>query len=212
MRNFVIGLAMASTALTTPAMAREGQWYIQGDAGAMIVEDIDFEINGTPDQAIASHDTGFDVGAVVGYDFGGFRLETETSYRRADLENVEAGSAGLPLNFNQSAAGVNFFGQETRPALGTSSALSFMVNGLLDFGDEEGIQAFAGGGVGIARVDYEGRVNSNGPGVWDDSDTGFAYQFLAGIRSPLSDSWDVGLKYRYFVVPGVDIRECNGRC
>ena len=35
MRNLVIGLAMASTALTAPAMAREGQWYIEGDAGVM---------------------------------------------------------------------------------------------------------------------------------------------------------------------------------
>ena len=40
MRKIVIGLAMASTALTAPAMAREGQWYVEGNAGVMLVEDV----------------------------------------------------------------------------------------------------------------------------------------------------------------------------
>ncbi|KPQ29724.1 MAG: OmpA family porin, partial [Porphyrobacter sp. HL-46] len=37
MRKLVIGMAMASTALASPALARDGQWYIQGDGGVMIV-------------------------------------------------------------------------------------------------------------------------------------------------------------------------------
>src|SRR6056297_1203205 len=115
MRNIVIGMAMASTALTAPAMAREGQWYIQGDAGVMIVEDIDIDVNGVRDDALAGHDTGGDFGAVVGYDFGGFRLETEASYRTAELEEAAAGTQGLALN--PSNGTFNTF-SDTRAALG----------------------------------------------------------------------------------------------
>ncbi|MEE4213305.1 MAG: hypothetical protein V2I43_29010, partial [Parvularcula sp.] len=116
MRKIVIGLAMASTALATPAMAREGQWYIQGDAGVMLVEDINFEINGSPNEAIASNDAGWDAGAAVGYDFGVVRVEAEASYRRAGLETVDARAAGLALNPSpNSPGGFNLVRQEIRP-------------------------------------------------------------------------------------------------
>ena len=67
MRKIVIGLAMASTALTAPAMAREGQWYIEGDAGVMLVEDVTLDVNGVTGDAVADHDTGADFGGIVGY-------------------------------------------------------------------------------------------------------------------------------------------------
>ena len=212
MRNIVIGLAMASTALTTPAMAREGQWYIQGDAGAMIVEDITFDINGVSNGATASHDSGWDAGVAVGHDFGGFRVEAETSYRRAGLEDAATGTEGLALNSGSLApGGINLFRNEVRPAAGITDTLSFMLNGLVDFGDDDGLQGFVGGGVGVARVDMEGRVNVNGPGLWDDSDTGLAWQVLAGVRAPVSDRWDVGLKYRFFRAESVDLIDPLGR-
>ncbi|HSJ79523.1 MAG TPA: flagellar motor protein MotB, partial [Erythrobacter sp.] len=88
MRNLVIGMAMASTALTTPAMAREGQWYIQGDGGVMIVEDQNLDVNGSPANSSVNYDTGYDFGGLVGYDFGAFRLEAEASYRSANVDDV----------------------------------------------------------------------------------------------------------------------------
>lgn len=208
MRKLVIGMAMASSALATPAMAREGQWYIEGDGGVMLVEDQNITVNGAVDNASANYDTDYDFGGIVGYDFGAFRLEAEASYRAADLTDVSAGNQGLALN--PSVGGTSRF-TGTRTALGEVNALSFMVNGLFDFGSDDGLQGFAGGGVGVARVDMDGRVNTNGPGVWDDSDTGFAWQLLAGVRAPLSDSWDVGLKYRFFNVPDVGLVDPIGR-
>lgn len=208
MRKLVIGMAMASSALATPAMAREGQWYIEGDGGVMLVEDQNITVNGAVDNASANYDTDYDFGGIVGYDFGAFRLEAEASYRAADLTDVSAGNQGLALN--PVTGGFSRF-TGTRTALGEVNALSFMVNGLFDFGSDDGLQGFAGGGVGVARVDMDGRVNSNGPGVWDDSDTGFAWQLLAGVRAPLNDSWDVGLKYRFFNVPDVGLVDPIGR-
>ena len=44
MRKLAIGLALASTALATPSMARDGQWYVGVDGGAMVVEDLKYKI------------------------------------------------------------------------------------------------------------------------------------------------------------------------
>lgn len=204
MRKFVIGMAMASTALTAPAMAREGQWYIQGDGGAMLVEDVQFDVDGNLNDAEAGFEEGYDFGGVVGHDFGAFRLEAEASYRAADMDELTAGTAGLPTTANTSVANV------TLPAAGELNALSFMVNGLFDFGPDDGLQAFFGGGIGVARVDVNGTVFQRGS-AFDDSDTGLAWQILAGVRAPLSDSWDVGLKYRFFNAEDVDLIDVQGR-
>jgi hypothetical protein len=38
MRKIALGLALASTALATPALAKDKTWYVEGDAGGVIVE------------------------------------------------------------------------------------------------------------------------------------------------------------------------------
>ncbi len=96
MRKLAIGLALASTALASPSMARDGQWYVGVDGGVMLVEDLDLNIGPAPIQGTAQTDTGYDFGAVVGYDFGGFRLEAETSYREADLSSFTSGVSAIP--------------------------------------------------------------------------------------------------------------------
>jgi outer membrane protein OmpA-like peptidoglycan-associated protein/opacity protein-like surface antigen len=205
MRKLAIGLALASTALASPALARDDQWYVGVDGGAMIVEDLDLNIGTTDNAGSIDADTGYDFGGVVGYDFGGFRLESEVSYREADLEQTNVGAVGIPLN----ALTPPTVRAGSYATAGDANALSFMVNGLLDFGDDDGIQGFVGGGVGVARVDVQNILAT--PSWLDDSDTGFAWQALAGIRAPLSDSWDVGLKYRFFNAPDVDLVDRLGR-
>jgi OmpA-OmpF porin, OOP family len=188
MRKLAISLALASTALASPALARDDQWYVGVDGGAMIVEDLDIASNGTT-LVNSGFDKGFDVGGVVGYDFGGFRLESEVSYRKASIKDH---TVTLPAPL--AALNGTYDGES---AFGKASALSFMVNGLLDFGDDDGIQGFVGGGVGVARIDLS-NFGVASTTLLDDSDTGFAWQALAGIRAPLSNSWDIGLKYRFF--------------
>ncbi|MFK4874355.1 outer membrane protein, partial [Novosphingobium sp. ZW T3_23] len=174
MRKLVLGLALASTAIATPALARDNSWYLELDAGAMIVEDADLNVNGVSNAATAEFGTGFDGGAVLGYDFGPFRLETEASYRQASF----MGSNGPD-----------------------GSNLTFMVNGLLDFGPDDGLQGYVGGGAGVGRVHYD---------IFDDSDTGFAWQAIAGIRAPISSRVDVGLKYRFSNVNNLDFVDVAG--
>ena len=140
MRKMVIAIAFASTAIASPALARNDAWYIGVEGGAMLVEDIDFKLAGTSTIAVKSTDRfGYDVDGIIGYDFGSFRMEAEVGYREA---RVDTHSLGLPL------AG-NLAGQYPKArSFGKNSALSFMLNGMLDFGDDDGLNGFVGGGVG----------------------------------------------------------------
>jgi OmpA-OmpF porin, OOP family len=205
MRKLAIGLALASTALASPSMARDGAWYVGVDGGAMLVEDLNLNIGAAPIEVEADTDTGYDFGGVVGHDFGGFRLEAEVSYREADITNTSGATPWLPRASNPA----NVFAAGSYASAGDANALSFMLNGMFDFGDDDGLQGFVGGGVGVARVDVHNVVSA--PTWLDDSDTGFAWQAIAGIRAPLSDSWDVGLKYRLFNAPNVDLVDIRGR-
>ena len=76
MRKTIIGLALATTVLATPALARDDSWYMELDAGVMKMEDTRFNIGPTVDAVSVDHDIGADAGFIIGYDFGGFRLET----------------------------------------------------------------------------------------------------------------------------------------
>ncbi|MET1755021.1 outer membrane beta-barrel protein, partial [Novosphingobium sp. RD2P27] len=184
MRKLVIGLALASTAIATPSLARDNAWYIEGGFGAMIVEDTSFDISGINNAAAVDSDYGYDGGVSIGYDFGPFRLETEGSYRRAENDEYTTGGT-------------------TGGAWGHGDVLSFMLNGLLDFGPDDGIQGFVGGGVGVGRVHY--RVNVPGSVVVNDKDTRFAWQALAGVRAPVTENIDMGLKYRFHNVDNLSM-------
>jgi hypothetical protein len=47
MRKLILGVALASSALATPALAKSKSWYVEGDGGAMLVEDADVAVAGT---------------------------------------------------------------------------------------------------------------------------------------------------------------------
>lgn len=194
---------MASTALATPALARDNAWYVGIEGGPMLVEDIEFDVNDGADTSQVDFDAGYDFGGVVGYDFGGFRLEAEASYRRADAESFTAGTTGVLTNGVVRPAG-NY------RAVGYMDSLAFMLNGLLDFGADDGLQGFVGGGVGVARTGVNA-ILTTGSSTIDDSDSGFAWQVLAGVRAPIWDNWDVGLRYRMFNATDVELTDNRGR-
>jgi OOP family OmpA-OmpF porin len=204
MRKLAIVVALSSTVLATPALARNSAWYVGGDFGATIVEDIDFDFGVTPTipssssaQIALNHDYGYDAALFVGYDLGAFRLEAEVSYKRARVDDIESA-----IRFPGQGGGLP--GAVITPDIfpaggGRTSALSFMINGMLDFGDDDGVSGFVGGGVGIARIDYNSvRAYSNQNAVIDDSDSGFAWQVVAGLRQAISDNVDITVRYRFF--------------
>ena len=211
MRKFVIGMAMASTALATPALARDDSWYIGAEFGPMMAEDMDLDVlnsdGDSVDTVTVGTDYGFDGGGYVGYDFGMFRLEAEVSYRDADVDEAQIGSTGIASGLGPD--GVTPAGSYV--ATGGIDALSFMLNGLLDFGPDDGLQGYVGGGIGVARTSVTTRVNVNGSPSIDDSSSDLAWQILAGVQAPLTDNIDVGLRYRMFTAEDVQLVDLGGR-
>jgi len=202
MRSLLLLSAGALAVVASPAAARNGAWYVGGDFGAAIVEDTPINFGPGVDVKI-SHNVGFDGDLFVGYDLGAFRLEAEGSYKRASLDKFEN-------SFLISTPGTTIPIGEHKVD-GDASALSFMVNGMLDFGDEDGISGFVGGGVGVARVDYNNlRAFANQDPYVDDSDSHFAWQVVAGVRKAVSDRVDVTLKYRFFNVSDLHFEDVGG--
>ena len=206
MRKLAIALALASTALAGPALARDDAFYIGVNGGAMIVEDVTFDIGTLAAGSTVDHEYGFDVDGVVGYDFGAFRLEAEVGYREAEIDSYRSNTTTFRGASRLGLAPSGTFNE----AIGTTSALSFMVNGLLDFGDDDGLQGFIGGGAGVARVKASNFAINPAGSFLSDSDTGFAYQGLAGVRAALTDNVDVSLKYRFFNVDDVNLVGATG--
>src|SRR5512142_2288769 len=147
MRKLAFAVALASTALATPAVARDHSFYAGLEGGVMWIEDADFDYADTNGLIInpgitVTHNTGFDIDAIAGYDFGMLRLEGELGYKHAGInqERLDLRLAGTPGPLN------NF------DASGSSHALSAMINLLLDFGNEDGLSGYVGPGIGIADV------------------------------------------------------------
>lgn len=193
MRKLAIAMALSSTVLAAPALARDGVPYVGAEFGAMIVEDLDFDI-GTNENALnVDHDYGYDGAIFAGYDLGMFRVEIEASQKKADVEAI------------QTNRGIVTFGPNNRnfdPAAGRTKVQSLMLNGLLDFGEDGwdgGVSGFIGGGIGLARSSVSAGAFSNLPGVIDDRDSSsLAWQVLAGVRQSLTPNVDAHLKYRFF--------------
>jgi outer membrane protein OmpA-like peptidoglycan-associated protein len=188
MRKLALIAVLTSTAIATPALARNDAWYIGVEGGGTIVEKADYRLTSTI-LSTSKQKPGFDVDGIIGYDFGAFRLEAEVGYKQAILKSIAV---------------------TTADAYGKTSALSFMVNGLLDFGSDDGFSGYVGGGAGVARIKLS-NYGIRGVGqLTDDSDTGFAYQGIAGVRYPVTTNVDVGLKYRFFNENRVDLVNNNG--
>ena len=201
MRNFLLA-AVATAAIASPAMARDGSPYVGVDIGVMKPRDTNMDVDvvfpANPNPTIPSganhfdqgfdvnYKTGYDADLIAGYDLGMFRVEGELGYKRATVSDLEidqpflfAVNAVLDANPQLLNGDLNFGGHV--------SVLSGMVNGMFDFGDDAGWGGFVGGGVGLARVKLLG-----------DSDSDIAMQAIAGVRAAVSENIDVGLKYRYF--------------
>ena len=143
MRKLAIALALSSTVIASPALARDGAWYVGGEFGAMLVEDIDIDLGATDDAYTLDSDYGYDGAIFAGYDLGMFRIEVEGSYKKAEFDGVSS-TVALP--------GVTAGGRYN--AAGDVNSMSAMLNGMVDFGDDEGTSGFIGGGIaGMQRRD-----------------------------------------------------------
>ena len=207
MRKLAIAVALATTGLATPAVARDNSGYVGVEAGGMIVENFHTDYrSATLDIDSAHgldfhHHVGFDGDVIGGWDFGSFRVEGELAYKHAGIKEIGFGADLQNEQFG------GFFDSN-----GHVNILSGMINGLVDFGDAEGWSGYVGGGLGLASVKYSAQVDDPGFGIpgsanpnppittfdLHGSDSGVAWQLIAGVRMAVTDNIDIGLKYRYF--------------
>ena len=212
-------------------MARDGSGYFGIEGGILFPKDqdadlfVDYTTTQTPATPVVvgpsdttfnntfgiDYKMGYDVDAIVGYDFGMFRLEGEIGYKRSKVNDLEISSTDLTaLNaaLNRPDRDVAPDPVGTLPALIATdvdidnehvSVLSGMINGLVDFGDEDGLSFYAGIGAGRARVKTLG-----------ESDSAWAFQGILGTRYALSPNIDLGLKYRYFRTGNLDLSDDTG--
>tara|TARA_R110000850_G_scaffold51455_20_gene124990 strand:- start:272 stop:1210 length:939 start_codon:yes stop_codon:yes gene_type:complete len=126
----------------------------------------------------------FDQGWSAGFGFGlysgilnGSRFEIEGSYDRNDLTNFSFNGVRLPSEIQLSTKAV-------------------MVNWLKEFHWGSAIP-YTGVGIGYASTHLYGQTN----GVpYNDSASGFAYQFIAGIDIPITERLAFFTQYRYRVL------------
>ncbi|GAA4005201.1 outer membrane protein [Sphingomonas humi] len=185
--------AAALAIIPTAASARDGLPYIGIEAGAFKPDKLklDYRLQAlsVPNGIVIDHKTGWDADLVAGYDLGVFRAEAELGMKRALTTGVGIAPA---IQFNNTGP---------LTVRGRTLAKTAMANLLLDFGRDEGLQVYAGGGIGVARVSLNNSITGPNVAVGRGivgSDSSVAWQLIAGMRVPLSYNIDLGLKYRYF--------------
>ena len=196
MRKYLLAAA-ALAAVSTPALARDGSPYVGIEGGVVFADEgfFDVDVDGTEFESGLNFDykLGLDGDIIAGYDFGMFRLEGELGYKRLNIENVDAngavlGAIGTAIGVPVTEDDIDFDDKAT--------AVSAMANLLLDFGGNGGFGAYVGGGLGLARVK-----------MFDDRDSNWAWQGIAGVRAAIAPQVDLGLKYRYFNSRKLDFGE-----
>ena len=120
MRKIVLGMAVAATALATPALARDGEGYFGADIGYTDVEAHKIFSDNIPVVREKEKD-GYELGAFIGYDWGRIRTEAEVAY----------------LNFNDRSL-TNVATKQLVKLNGSSHITTAMANALLDLGGQDG--------------------------------------------------------------------------
>ena len=196
----------AAVIAASPAHARDGQAYVGIEAGAMFIDDIeasatepfDFVIPLASPASIGPQalgdtgffdvelDTGYDVGGVVGYDWGYVRTEVEVSYRRATFTEIRIDEE-------------DFFGGD-HDAKGRISSRSVVVNVLGDLPLGNGFTVSAGPGFGWSSIRANPKVDlfdgDDYTNLQSTRDSGWMLQGIASLRKELTANMDVGVKYR----------------
>ncbi len=116
------------------------------------------------------------IGAYSGF-LGGSRFELEGSYLTNDVHRLTYAGIELPANFslNTKTAMVNFLKE-------------------VPFAHATG---YFGGGVGWGWTSMEGDIDTI---MYDDNDSGFAWQLIAGIDIPITERLALFMQYRYLVL------------
>lgn len=98
MKNLLLASTAVGLALFSTAANANDRWYVQGFAGAAMVD----TSSATIDEPKNSYDFGWDntrpgytVGGAIGYDFGNWRVDSDVSFTKVGTEDVGENSKTL---------------------------------------------------------------------------------------------------------------------
>ena len=165
-------------------------------------------------------DAGFGILVALGYGPEvGLRGEVEFGFRKTDIDKLDGASVefegiSISLDDAEKRQGVDILDLSVG---GDVSTLSLMLNGIYAF-EASRLRPYFGVGIGLARHDatlrnanfeYVGTVpdlpNEISASSRDsDDDIVLAYQAMAGIAYPVSETMEARIGYRYFATADAD--------
>lgn len=182
----VAAVAVCAALISSPWAANAAQegFYIGAAGGVNVLPE---------DSKLGSQDADLEWGGAglgaLGYAFNnGFRVEGEFGFRQNDIDGISGSTGGT----------------------GQYQTSTFMGNLLYDF-DRFGlpITPYLGVGVGAGRVSARGVGPVTG-GTIDDSDTGFAFQGIAGAALDLNRYLTLTADYRHVRIPDLSFNTSGG--
>ena len=181
--KFALLAGLAGMAISSAAQAEGG--YFSFGGGFSLPSDSTIDIRRPPTGAAvsttATFDTGYILSGALGYKWaGGPRTELEFNYRASGINDIA-----------------------TAGATGRQRVLGVMGNFLYDFNDGGAWNPYLGIGLGLGRTKWHQVQGSRSPTfpvstpVFNDRDSAFQWQGIAGISHPFSAMTDGFVEYRY---------------
>ena len=191
--------AACTIVLPSTANAEGENLYVEFIGGVTFVEEEDLDGSiltfpaGVPTTEGLSGDIrtdmGFNAGAAIGMRlFEHFRAEVQLSYRQNNVNSLS--SMG-----------------ETSTASGRISLFAAMVNAYYDLHLGIGLVPYAGVGIGYGITELDAK-NQATQTKFNDEDSVFVWNVMAGASYPVTDVIDISLGYRYIATEDV---KHNGR-
>jgi opacity protein-like surface antigen len=202
LRIVALATGVAVAAVAAPAQARDGEAYVGLDAGIVIPQDTKIDVGNVNNNAfIVDNKKGWGGDVLVGYDWGFLRTEAELGRQQWKPKSITVTTpiSGEPL--------VGTYAGGT----GKTRVTTLMANALLDFGGNDGVGFYAGVGGGRAWVSEHLRTASGAANFVHESDSVWAWQGIAGLRFPVSENFELGLKYKYLNTHRLGMVDAAGR-
>lgn len=175
-------LLAAGPALAAP----DTGFYLEGQLGYGFPDEVDASDDGLDGEVELDDAPVF--GGALGWKFPWLRLEANVSYRKNDVDGVDANALG----FDVSSSGN-----------GDVTSLVGLVNAFVDLDLDFPVRPFVGGGVGAAYLEVD--TGSGSPIEIDDEAGAFAWNLVGGIGVDLVESVTLTASYRYLRLEGTDV-------
>lgn len=220
MKNSLIA-ALGTALLAVPGTAHASETYIGVSGGIAMPNDsanegeFDAAVPATPDWGAipagtslgwnTEFDNGWTIAGQVGVKLdSGLRGELEVTYTKYDVathSGLAAGGAVIDgvdvavLTRAAPSASNPTVGQVIADGQGSVDTLGVFANAYYDFNAGGSFQPYIGAGIGYQRVNVE--FMPSGVPVADDSDSGLAWQAMAGASFAVSETIDLFAQYTY---------------